>query len=443
MNRFLRTAFAASFAYFFLSLIPAIATGVGMPLPAFVCLYFGLLLILLPYCIPKLSKEAALFVTAGILLELLGFLPIRLYNCPNFHYIVHGIGAAFAAAFIGVMRHRTTHDDFSAKFRFSVVLIIGIISALVISMLFHVTEDLIVPIGRSNVWIAIEHGVPIAIMLLVTGVLLLRGLRGLQGTMNERDFNRRQLRDVLIYASLVSAVFLVNPYLYRVLRWIMVGVLRPAFRKLGVAFDEFLELIANKDPNFYDIPEAEETPLPTEYAAPPQTDMFVDKEPEHYMIDDADEGSLYRTLLYIFAAVAAAVLLTILVIELVKLIKKLRERGGGRGRGYPNEITESLGEDDTGVRAAKPKKRGEPRIRIRYYYREFLRLLRRAHVLLEPSDTCGNINDRAQTTIRKKDEELSEFRELYEKARYSAEEAPTEQDAARMKALYDDFKNKR
>jgi hypothetical protein len=442
MNRFLRTAYSTSLVYFVLAFIAALSTGVGMPFPAFLCLYFALLIILLPNAVPKLKGRGALLILPGVLLALLGFLAVKLYRCPSAHYIVHGLGLIAAAIFLGALRHRTTHDDFEAKFRFSVIAVLAFVAVMYLILLFGSTEELVVPIKKEYVKQAVDHGVPIAIMLLVTGVLLLRGLRGLQGTMSEKDFNRRQLRDVLVYGSLVSVVFMINPYLYRGLRWFVNSVLHPAGQGVVWAFNKLLELLANKRMDPFEVPDVDTTPAPSEYVPAPQTDMFVDKEPEHYMIDDADEGTLYRTLLYIFIAVAAAILLTILIIELVKLIEKLRERAGGRGRGYPNEIREALGDEDTGNRAEKPKKRGEPRIRIRYYYREFMRLLRREHVRIEASDTCGSINDRARKTRRGKEEELSEFRELYEKARYRAEEAPAEQDAARMKTLYEELKNR-
>ena len=442
MNRVLRTEYSSSFAYLFLALIPALATGVGMPLPAFLCLYFGLLLFLLPCAVPKLSGREALFAFLGVLAELLGFLPIRLYGCPLIHYIAHALGVIAAGVFVGVMKHRTTHDDFSAKFRFSVVFILVFVGVMYLSLLIGITEEFVVPISRANIKTAVEHAIPIAILLLVTGVLLLRGLRGLDGTVNERDFNRRQLRDVLVFAAGVSTVLLINPLLYRGLVWVMNNVVVAGANRLAWAFNKLLEFIASKGPKLNEQPVVIATENASEYVPPPQSGMMTEQEPESYMIDDAGEKVLYKSLLYIFLAIAAAVLLVILIIELVKLIKKLRRRGGGRGRGYPNEIREAL-DDDAPKKADKPKKRGEPRIRIRYYYREFMRYMRRIPITIRPSDTCGDINESAEASLRVNEEELSEFRDIYEQARYSAESVPTEQDAARMKTLYERLRNKR
>lgn len=443
MNRFLRTAYWSAFVYLLLSLIAALSTGVGMPFPAFMCLYFGLLVGLIPGAAQKLKGKETLFGLLGILIALAGFAVLLLYKCGTAHLIIHGIGLAFAWIFVFLLKHRTTHFDFAAKFRFSVVFIIILIAAMYIALLIGITEELVIPLSRASVKQAVDHAVPIAIMMLVTGVLLLRGLRGMQGTMNEKEFNRRQLRDVLIYAAGVSAVFLINPYIYRGLVWLMNKVVLPALRGLGWLFNKLLELLANKNPNFGPS-EVVQTPGPTESLPPLPEYGFTDKEPENYMIDEAGESTLYNTILYIFIAVAAAVLLAILIIELRNLIIKLKERASSRGKGYPNEIRESLAEEETESRAERPKKRSaDPRLRIRYFYKEFLRLLHRDHVRLEPSDTCGNINDRAEKVMHRSADELREMRGIYEKARYRAEEPPTEEEAARMKAIYERLKNGR
>lgn len=443
MNRFLRTAYWTSFVYLLPALIVALATGRGMPFPAFVCLYFGLLVGLLPVAAPKLSRAKTAFALLGALIALAGLLPIYLYRCGIAHYVVYGVCLAAALLLCGLLKHRTTHSDFTAKFRFCVVLIVLCVAAMYIILLIGVTDQLVIPLKRENVKTAVEHAVPVAIMLLVTGVLLLRGLRDLQCAMNEKEFTKRQIRDVVIYASVVSAVFMASPLFLKGVAWLMNNAVIPAWRGFLKLLSKLLELLANKNPNFYHDTVAA-TAGPSEAAPTPPSYMFVDKDPEHYVIDESNETGFYNTLLYIFAAIAAAVLLAILIVEARKLIIRLRERISSRGRGYPNEIRESLDGEQSVQKTKKPRKHSaDPRLRIRYLYREYLKLLGRAHVPLKPSDTCGEINESAERVLRTGEDELSELRGLYEQARYSEKDALNDGDASRMKALYDKVKKDR
>jgi|GEM_PF-2569908 len=441
MNRFLRTAYATTFVYLFLSLFAALMTGVGMPFSAPLCLYFGLLLILLPGAMPALRDKGTLLRLLGVLLALLGFLPLWLRGCSAAHGVAHGLGILAAGAFVPILRHRTTHSDFAAKFRFSILLLLVLIAYMYLSLLVGITEEAIVPIARGHVSQALDHLVPIFILLLMTGVLLLRGLRGLQGTLDERAFNRRQLRDLLLYASLVGVAFVFDPLprLFRGLSWL----LGRGGRWLVWAFGRLLDLLANKEPKF-DPPKPEATPDPAEDYPPPPVETVTEQEPAHYKLDEAGETTLYKTILYIFLAAAAAVLLAILILEVRKLIRRIRDRGGAAGRGYPNEIRESLDGEDPAKRGRRPKRRSPlPRLRIRYLYGAFLRFLRRVPLRIEPCDTCGRINERAGRVMHLDRGDLSEFREIYEQARYCEGRAPSEQDAARMKKLFDRLKRGR
>lgn len=440
MNRFFRTAYATTLVYLFLSLIAALATGIGVPFLSFLCLYFGLLVALLPHAMPKQQGREALMAVLGVLLALLGFLPILLNGGRAIHCIVHGLGMLAAAVFFRLLRYRTTHNDFIAKFRFTLVVLLVLIAGLYLSLLLGTAED-IFQVRKEHVSRALDHLAPLVILLLMTGVLLLRGLRGLQGTMDEKTFNRRQLRDLLIYGSLVSVLFLVDPfrYLSRGLSFLWEDVVRPAMRFLAWAFERLLELLANKEPKFAP-PTPEATPDPADYYLPLPAETVMEQEPTQYKIDDAGEETLYRTILYIFLAALAAVLLAILVVEARKLLRRLRDRGTS-GRGYPHEIRESLDRADGAGKAERPKKRGaDPRIRIRYLYGQFLRYLRRVPIRIEPADTCGKIQEHTKKALRVSDRDLAAFTALYEQARYHDGAAPTEQDAARMKKLLDKLK---
>lgn len=443
MNRLLRTAFAVSLAYIFLTLLSVMAAGAGMPFAAFACLYFGVVLFLLPKALPKLDRMGPLFAVLGTLLALLGFAVLKLYRCTIPHYIAHGLGAAAAGIFISTLRHRTTNAAFAAKFRFSIVLILALIASLYAAVLIGFTEDLAVPVRKASVRLAIDSAVPVTIMMLVTGVLLLRGLRALEGTVNEKDFNRRQLRDTLIFASFVSVVFIARPLFLKGVVLFMNGVVHPFWQFVLRMINALMAFIAKLGPKYNEAPHIEITPGPSDPAPLPAASFEPNQEPENYMIDENTELKFYKLFLYIFLAAAAAVLLFFLIRELIKLIKRLRRRGISRGRGYPNEIREKLDDEEAVQKHEKPKKHGEPRTRIRYLYREFLHHLRKRKISIEPFDTCAKINERAKPALHADEEELSEFRELYENARYHGNEAPTDEDAARMKALYENLKKPR
>lgn len=443
MNRFFRTAYTTSFVYLFLALLAALITGVGMPLPAFLCLYLGLLLFILPYAMPRLNGKEALFGLLGVLLALLGFVPILLYRCGIVHYIAYGLGLLAAAIFTNTLKHRTTHDDFSAKFRFSAILILAFIIGLYFLQIIRLTEETALPVETERIKQALDNVVPVAIIMLVSGVLLLRGLRGLQGSADERAFNRRQLRDVLIYSAAVSGVFFAKPLITKGMVWLVNDVVRPFLRWIAWAFNRFLELIANKHPNF-DSPKPEMTPEPDEPLMPLPSQMVTELDPEGYKLDEAAETNLYKTLVYVLLAMIAAALIVILIIEIRKLVKKLRGRGASRGRGYPNEIREALTDEETERTEEKPRKRSaDPRIRIRYYYREFMRHMRRILVYIHPSDTCGEIRERSKPVLHIDGEELAEFSGIYEHARYSSVNTPTEQEAERMKTIFERIKKNR
>lgn len=438
MNRFLRTAYSTTLVYLVLALIASLATGAGMPFLSFLCLYFGLLVGLLPCAAPKLRGKEGLLGALGVLLALAGFVPIRLCGGTLIHCIAHGLGLLAAGLFVRTLRHRTIHDDFAAKFRFSAVLLLAAIAYMYLSLLVGITDESLFSIRKEHLRQALDHLVPTAIMLLMTGVLLLRGLRGLQGMTDERAFNRQQLRDLLLYGAIVSTVFLVNPfpYLYRGMAW----AIGRAARFFVWAFDRLLELLANKDPQF-DPPSPEVTPEPSDDIPPPPAEMVTAQEPAQYKIDEAGESTLYNLILYIFLAATAIALLVILIVEVRKLIRRLRLKSGSRSRGYPEEIRESLDRDDSAKKGQRPKRHSAaPRLRMRYLYGEFLRFLRRVPIRIRPADTCGEINDHAHKVIHVSDRDLAEFRQLYEQARYCDDRTPTEQDAARMKRLLDRLK---
>ena len=433
MNRFFRTAYATTLAYLGATMAAVLITGVKVPFPAFSCLYFGLLLALLPAASQKLSGKEPLFACIGAAVALLGFLPIALRHCPLLHYAVHAIGIACAALFCSVLRHRTTHSDFEAKYKFTIVVTLIVIGFVYLALLAGIYDSGLVTASADNVRLAMNGIVPIAIVLLVTGVLLLRGLRAQQGVVDERAFNLRQLRDTLIFAALVTLIFAVDPfqYLKEAAAFLFRDVLRPAASFLARMLAALLQLMSCARPEAEHAPE---TPVPTADPEALPATQPAETQPEHYMIEGKD---LSLTISYIFLAAAAVVLLVILALQIRKLVKRLRARNRNRGRGYPHEKRETLSvRDDPNRRRKQPKKRGgAPRERMRYLYAEFLHYLRRVPIRFGDTNTCREIEARAKSGLLADSSDLSDFSGLYEQARYREEDAPTEADARRMKTL--------
>ncbi len=438
MNRFFRTAYAASLVYLCLTLLVVLITGVSMPFPAFSCLYFGLLLYLLPGAFPRLAGRERMFRILGAATAVLGFLPLALWRCPAIHWFTHLAGLAAAAAFLSLLRHRTTHSDFLAKYRFTAILLLLLVGFVYLALLTGIYQDGQVSKRSEALRQALNSAVPYAIVLLGSGVLLLRGLRAQEGVADEQAFRRRQLRDTLIFAAIVTLVFAVDPfaYLHKAASFLFHDVLRPAARFLIQLLDQLLQLLARKKP----LTASEPAPTPEATADPglmPVTEP-VEAEPERYYVDG---GDLSLTIAYIFLAIAALILLLILALQIRKLIRTLRQRGQNRGGGYPHETREALSPEEGTRRTGRLKRRGEdPRARMRRLYGEFLRYLQKARVRFDRTNTCGEIRRYAKRNLIADSSLLAAFTVLYEQARYRLKDAPTAADARRMKALLDRIK---
>lgn len=438
MNRFFRTAYSSTLVYLGLTLFTVLFTGVRMPFPAFSCLYFGLLLALLPAASRKLAGKEGLFYGLGALTALLGFLPLVLWHCPLTHFAVHLLGIAAAAAFVPLLRHRTTHADFMAKYQFSAIMLLILIGFIALATVTGIYAD-----GKSSrpeaLKFAVNNIIPLAIVLLVTGVLLLRGLRAAEGIVDEQAFNRRQLRDTLIFAVVVTVVFAVDPFVYlqQAVYFLINDVLKPAGRALMALLAAIVRLL------HVDRPEWERETQPTEETSEPGGIPNVESTetaPEHYDIEGSD---LTRTVAYIFIGIMALLLLWILVRQIRKLIRKLRERSRKYGSGYPNEVREMLPQEERAQREKKPKRRSaDPRERMRWMYGEFLQYLKKLRIRFDGSDTCGEIQSRAEKNAAADPSVLSDLTELYEQARYQMEEAPDEEDAREMKDLLDKIRKR-
>lgn len=439
MNRFFRTAFSVTLICLCLTLFTVLLSGVGMPFPAFSCLYFGLLTALLPGAVRKLSGREVLFYLLGTVTALLGFIPLMLKHCPASHFAIHLAGIAAAAAFIPLLRHRTTHDRFLAKYQFTAVSLLLMFGLICLVMLTDIRTD--GEAARTEMLkLAVNNAVPYAIVLLVTGVLLLRGLRASVGTVNEQAFNRRQLRDTLIFAAVVTLVFAADPFAYlkQAAFFLFNDVLQPAARFIAAGISALLRLLSVRRPE--EIRETQATEeAPELRPVSPSGNGGAVPGTEHYDIESED---LARVISYVFFAAAAAVLLWLLARQILKLTRDLRKRAFKWGSGYPREVREMIPQEE-GPREDRPKKRSaDPRERMRYLYGDFLRYLKKLRVRFTKADTADEIRISAEGSSVADPAELSEFTELYEEARYQLEEMPSEEDARRMKNLFDKIKKK-
>ena len=438
MNRFFRTAYSTTLVCLCLTLFTVLITKVRMPFLAFSCLYFGLLISLLPAITQRLTGKDRLFYVIGAIAAMLGFLPLALRNCPAAHWVVHFLGIAAAASFLYLLRYRTTHSDFLAKYQFAAILLLILIGLVYLAMLTGIYTDGETSARSETLRLAMNNIVPYAIMLLVTGVLLLRGLRAQEGIVDEQAFNRRQLRDTLIFAVIVTLVFAVDPFVYlqKAVLFLFNDVLRPAGNFIVQLLAWLLKQISvPKQPVQNTVPPEEHSEWnPVPIVEPGET------EKEHYYIEDYD---LTRIIAYIFVAAAVLILLWILVRQIRKLIFNLRARSQKREGGYPSEIREALSPEEGTRRADRPKKRSsDPRERIRYLYGDFLRYLKKLRVKFDKTNTCGEIRLGAEIYSKDDPSALADLTVLYEQARYRLKEAPTEADARVMKDLLDRIKKK-
>ncbi|MBO4848957.1 MAG: DUF4129 domain-containing protein [Clostridia bacterium] len=437
MNRFFRTSYSAALAAFFATLTAVTAKGLPMPLLSFSCIYFGLLVFMLPHIVPRLEGRETLFGLVGAAVMAAGVLFV--VRMPAVYVVGFLICLAAAYIFIPLLRHQTTHSDFEAKFRFSLICA-GCFTALL--MVGGLTEKNIFEINPDNVKQALVSAVPVAILLLASGVLLLRGLRAQQGIVDVRAFNRRQLRDTLIFSGIVTAVFAADPFrwLSQAADYIYEKLLKPLRYLIEDGLRKLFELMRNPHPPQYD---------PGAYTEPPADLVNVTPSPPPEIQPTPDptdvaknSDDLMKTLLTIFMIVAMAAVLIFVVCELVKLIKKLMQNSKPRGSGYPNEERSALPPDDEGPKEDRPNRFSrDPRRRIRYHYREYMHHLRSKKIPIAPSDTCTDINQRARHTLRRKKSETEELTEIYRRARYRMGSEPERADAERMKQLVNDIKN--
>jgi large-conductance mechanosensitive channel len=380
MTRFFRTAFAVSLASLILTLISVVATGVHMPFAVFSCLLFGLLLFLLPEAVSKLESKKTLFALLGAAAALLGFLPLLILRCPVFHFVSYGLSVSAAAIFLVSLRHNTTHNNFKARFVFITIVLVCLLTYFVVSattMRRFANSVYSQPVlDPESLKLAMNDIIPIAIVLLSSGVLCLRGLRAQNGAVDSKSYQRRQLRDALIFTVSVSVIFLILPLLKPVWTLFAEKVLAP----IGRLFASLLERIVSKamESNaLSQFNEAVASAKPTQ--APSQAAPIATPSPSSGAIfeNHTPPPAEIRQGTYLYTLIAFLIIAIVITLAAIILMKALR-RFKKHERSYPNESREELPETDEPKKEKKlAKHSADPRRRMRYLYADFLKQLKK------------------------------------------------------------------
>lgn len=443
MNRLLRTVYSVSYVYLPLTLIAVVVTGVDMPLLSYLCLLSGVLLALLPAVFERLANRKAAFAALGALAALLGFLPILLQACLLMQIIAYGLGVAAGVVFCALRHSQTSRVWFLHTFRISLGLMVTAIFVLLVVVIPLLHDNGVTSLDRTRIRLALDNIIPVMILLLSTGVLLLRQLRSEQGGLDPQIIKRRQMRDLSVFGTLVGATFVIHLFVHlrNVFSHLYDRVLYPMLVRLaGLLTDLFKQKSAMSDlfPAYqqpYEMPDASifpTAPDPTPAGEPSDIASF-----DPMLLD---REVVYKVLLGIF--IASAVL--VFGVLIAGAVRRFLERYRGRKDvpGYPNETVEQIPEEEPEQKEEPPRKHSDdPRERMRYQYGEFLRCLRKTTVTVERTNTCGEIRRNADAKLRVEPETLNEFTDLYEKARYRQREAVTDGDAHRMKTLLGKIKS--
>ena len=424
MNRFFQTAYYTIYIYLYLAIFVGIASGSEMPLLAFLCLFFGLLIAMVPDIFDNQPGRKPLFVVLGFLVSLIGFLPIRIADGIQVQYFGYGIGLISGCLLYSLQRQQTSYYHFMEAFK-RTVLIASILIVLVLLFLLPVFIDgQIITFGLEELKVLVDSIVPIIIMLLAVGVLHLRALRSLRGGIDRDAFRRRQLRDVLLFTMLVTIVYTFDPFSFLLAgaAWLYEKALLPILSLIAKAFPNHLP----DWPNFWQYRKEHEVENINDFGtaemAPPETVT-----PSAAVSEITETSGDFQ---YLFVVVL------ILIVVLVNFLLLRKKKSFKTSLGYPSETVEAIVEEEDTLKKPTLKKRIlDPRIRIRYSYREFLKHLRKLRIPLEATDTTMEIENKTCSTFPNEAEALDALSRLYNRARYQQSEVPSTSDAENMREL--------
>ncbi len=429
MNRFLRVSFIVGILFVVISVFAGSFTGAMYPLGCYMMLWLGTLVFMLGVIIPKLQKHEEMLRIAGIILSLIGFVFLIILRRPKAFYIIQSVFVLLSFILPSTLKYNTTHRDFAPKFKFTMI---------VIALLFCVmgiftggTEDSFLDTDYTVA--AMINSIPVIIISVVMGILLLRGLRAVTGMVDETEFNKKQLRDTLIFFAGCIIVFISG--LLNALKWflelIAEHVINPLFIWVSKMLYQIEQLLKNKNPSFNLKPLS-----PSES----QNGMDITPAPNYETVTNApgkveqNSNDLARFLLAVLALAIVSVIIYL-------IIRKLFKRGRRAvSYGYPNEVCEMVDEPEKKKQRPLSRYNGSPRLKIRFYYAEFLRYVHRRGGKLRRADTCAEVEITASLLDQHLREEVGELTDEYRQARYDLSDEPTNEAAKRAKQLLNSIK---
>lgn len=430
MNKFLRISFVTGFIATLLSLLIQSITGCAYPIWCYIAIYTGTLLFMLNRIVPSLEAKRPLLQAGGIVFALLGNLLLLTY--PVSHFICNLLMTCLSFSLVFILKYNTIHRDFASKFKFSLV----VFTVIYIVFALFSGETGYNLFNGEFVKQAISNSIPFLVITLAMGVLLLRGLRASSAVVSEKEFNRRQLRDTLIFfgacvlvwgTRLLKGIELLAKFLFA-------DIIIPLLKHISDLLSKVEEALVNHNPVTSTPSPVKPTPYPTTELTPiPELTPSATLTPGQ-VVDNSE--NMLETLMYIVLGIAVAFVLFII------LTKLLKQGGRGRDMGYPNETSEDIGEIEQ-----KPKEKPlsrrvrEPRLRLRFIYSEFMTYVKRKGGQIMPSDTCSDIESNAKAITYNKQDDVTALSEAYRKARYNLNSEVTAEDVKEAKKHLNSIKD--
>lgn len=425
MNKFLRTSYAVSM------FIMAVTTIVGSiaeqfyPIWSFAAVWLGLLAYMFTGIITELREKSIIFKLIGVLIMLVGFIFVLPTKDSSTCFILHVFAIAIALIFEHLLNHNTTHRDFLSKFKYSLTImallfcIMGLLSS-------GVENELV---NGENTFEAIINAVPIFIISVVTGILLLKSLRAMAG--NDRELNKRQLKEVFFFffgCILIFATGLIG-VLKQAVTWLFANSVNPVFKWISALLSSLEDALTNKNPPLVsggeEIPNV---PIRTDITEPPVMEEIT-VSPSAPPVVEEDDSNFVKVLIIFFSVLVLAIVIYIVMTKLLKRGRKTSDSS------YIYEEREKLSDEEK--KNEKEKYDKTSRSKIRRYYAKFLSFLKRKHQCgIKPSDSCADVENLARTLGSDVQNDLSDFSDIYRKARYNLNDEPSGDDAKKAKELY-------
>ena len=264
---------------------------------------------------------------------------------------------------------------------------------------------------------------PPLLIFLMSGILALRTLRHDRRTMESRSFQLMNLGTATAVSAvaLVLAVPRLREALWAAVTWVyehviihILMVFVYLFGAVGWVLERFLKWILSR----YD-------PERPEQEQGASVDEIIED------IEEAAEMPFLKTVLRILGIALAALALFLILRWLYRRLKGRSRRTGEDG----GEITRiSLEESPSGDSLIRRREARTPSLRVRWYYRKMLLLLRSAGGRVDVSMTTKDQLFEELRLFPELREEAEELRALYLPARYG--DTSSEADAARARELF-------